>query len=150
MTEFNEFDKYLLFGDGYVEWKAFNHPQFGDIENRGPKRIIRNHPGFMIQEDAHRNMAFSLYHAYQTPKLEIVGIETEKLSGDLVAVTATIMNTRIIPTHSQHDVKNKIERPNYISLTGSTVVAGMTVQNEDLNLFTEQKIQSRNHCSSEY
>jgi hypothetical protein len=74
----------------------------------------------MIQEDAHRNMAFSLYHAYQTPKLEIVGIETEK-PGDLV--TATIMNTRIIPTHSQHDVKNKIERPNYISLTGSTVVA---------------------------
>jgi hypothetical protein len=55
-------------------------------------------------------MAFSLYHAYQTPKLEIVGIETEKL-WDLVAVTATIMNTRIIPTHSQHDVKNKIERP---------------------------------------
>jgi hypothetical protein len=138
--EFNEFDKYLLFGDGYVEWKAFNHPQFGDIEIGGPKKnYIRNHPGFMIQEDAHRNMAFSLYHAYQTPKLEIVRIETEKLSGDLVAVTATIMNTRIIPTHSQHDIKNKIERPNYISLAGSTVVAGMTVQNEDLNLFTEQK-----------
>jgi hypothetical protein len=37
---FNEFDKYLLFGDGYVEWKAFNHPQFGDIEIGGPKRII--------------------------------------------------------------------------------------------------------------
>ena len=138
--EFNEFDKYLLFGDGYVEWNAFSHPQFGDIEIGGPKKnYIRNHPGFMIQEDAHRNMAFSLYHAYQTPKLEIVGIKTEKLSGDLVAVTATIMNTRIIPTHSQHDVKNKIERPNYISLSGSTVVAGMTVQNEDLNLFTEQK-----------
>lgn len=138
--EFNEFDKYLLFGDGYVEWKAFNHPQFGDIEIGGPKKnYIRNHPGFMIQEDAHRNMAFSLYHAYQTPKLEIVGIKTENLSGDLVAVTATIMNTRIIPTHSRHDVKNKIERPNYISLSGSDVVAGMTVQNEDLNLFTEQK-----------
>jgi hypothetical protein len=49
------------------------------------------------------------------------------------------MNTRIIPTHSRHDVKNKIERPNYISLSGSDLVAGMTVQNEDLNLFTEQK-----------
>jgi hypothetical protein len=138
--EFNEFDKYVLFGDGYVEWKAFNHPQFGDVEIGGPKKnYIRNHPGFMIQEDAHRNMAFSLYHAYQTPKLEIVGIKTENLSGDLVAVTATIMNTRIIPTHSRHDVKNKIERPNYISLSGSDLVAGMTVQNEDLNLFTEQK-----------
>jgi hypothetical protein len=138
--EFNEFDKYLLFGDGYVEWKTFNHPQFGKIEVGGSKKnYVRNHPGFMLQEDAHRNMAFTLYHAYQTPKLEIVEVKTEKLSGDLVAVTATIMNTRIIPTHSTHDIKNKIERPNYITLKGSNVVAGMTVQNEDLQLFTEQK-----------
>jgi hypothetical protein len=138
--EFNEFDKYLLFGDGYVEWKPFNHPQFGEIEIGGAKKnYIRNHPGFMLQEDAHRNMAFTLYHAYQTPKLEIVDIKTEKLSGGLTAVTATIMNTRIIPTHSSIDVKNKIERPDFITLKGANVVAGMTVQNEDLNLFTEQK-----------
>ena len=138
--EFNEFDKYLLFGDGYVEWKPFNHPQFGEIEIGGAKKnYIRNHPGFMLQEDAHRNMAFTLYHAYQTPKLEIVDIQTEKLSGGLTAVTATIMNTRIIPTHSSIDVKNKIERPDFITLKGANVVAGMTVQNEDLNLFTEQK-----------
>jgi hypothetical protein len=138
--EFNEFDKYLLFGDGYVEWKPFNHPQFGEIEIGGAKKnYIRNHPGFMLQEDAHRNMAFTLYHAYQTPKLEILDIKTEKLSGGLTAVTATIMNTRIIPTHSSIDVKNKIERPDFIMLKGAKVVAGMTVQNEDLNLFTEQK-----------
>ncbi|HBI00322.1 MAG TPA: M14 family metallopeptidase [Flavobacterium sp.] len=138
--EFNEFDKYLLFGDGYVEWKPFNHPQFGEIEIGGAKKnYIRNHPGFMLQEDAHRNMAFTLYHAYQTPKLEILDIKTEKLSGGLTAVTATIMNTRIIPTHSSIDVKNKIERPDFITLKGANVIAGMTVQNEDLNLFTEQK-----------
>mgnify|MGYP006186207375 CR=1 FL=1 len=138
--EFNEFDKYLLFGDGYVEWKPFNHPQFGEIEIGGAKKnYIRNHPGFMLQEDAHRNMAFTLYHAYQTPKLEILDVKTEKLSNGLTAVTATIMNTRIIPTHSSIDVKNKIERPDYISLKGVNVVAGMTVENEDLNLFTEQK-----------
>ena len=138
--EFNEFDKYLLFGDGYVEWKPFNHPQFGEIEIGGAKKnYIRNHPGFMLQEDAHRNMAFTLYHAYQTPKLEILDVKTEKLSNGLTAVTATIMNTRIIPTHSSIDVKNKIERPDYISIKGANVVAGMTVENEDLNLFTEQK-----------
>lgn len=138
--EFNEFDKYLLFGDGYVEWKPFNHPQFGEIEIGGSKKnYIRNHPGFMLQEDAHRNMAFTLYHAYQTPKLEILDIKTEKLLGGLTAVTATIMNTRIIPTHSSHDIKNKIERPDYISIKGVKVITGMTVENEDLNLFTEQK-----------
>lgn len=138
--EFNEFDKYLLFGDGYVEWKPFNHPQFGEIEIGGAKKnYIRNHPGFMLQEDAHRNMAFTLYHAYQTPKLEIIDIKTEKLSNGLTAVTATVMNTRTIPTHSSIDVKNKIERPDFITLKGAKVIAGMTVQNEDLNLFTEQK-----------
>jgi len=138
--EFNQFDKYLLFGDGYVQWKKYNHPQFGEIEVGGSKKnYIRNHPGFMLQEDAHRNMAFTLYHAYQTPKLEVVAVTTKKLSGDLTAVTATIMNTRIIPTHSSHDVKNKIERPDYISIKGASVVVGMTVENEDLNLFTEQK-----------
>ncbi len=138
--EFNEFDKYLLFGDGYVEWKPFNHPQFGEIEIGGAKKnYIRNHPGFMLQEDAHRNMAFTLYHAYQTPKLEIVDIKTEKLSGGLTTVTATVMNTRVIPTHSSIDVKNKIERPDFITLKGAKVIAGMTVENEDLNLFTEQK-----------
>lgn len=138
--EFNQFDRYLLFGDAYVEWKPFKHPQFGDIEIGGPKKnYIRNHPGFMLQEDAHRNMAFTIYHAYQTPKLEIVDVKTTKLEGNLYAVTATVMNQRVIPTHSSFDVKNKIERPNHFILTGAKVVAGMTVQNEDLNLFTEQK-----------
>jgi Zinc carboxypeptidase len=138
--EFNEFDKYLLFGDGYVPWKTFNHPQFGEIEVGGPKKnYIRNHPGFMLEEEAHRNMAFTLYHAYQIPKLEIMDVKTQKLDNNLTALTATIMNTRLIPTHSTFDIKNKISPPNYISLEGVNVLTGMTVQNEDLGLFTEQK-----------
>jgi hypothetical protein len=40
-------------------------------------------------------------------------------------------------------LKYKIERPDYISLTGGNVVAGMTVQNKDLNLFTEQKFSQK-------
>lgn len=140
--EFFEFDKYLLFGDGYVDWKPFNHPQYGEIEIGGPKKnYIRNHPGFMLQEDAHRNMAFTLLHAYQTPKLEVIEVKTEQLAGGLTAVTATVMNSRMIPTHSAHDVKNKIERPDFIEISGVNVVAGMTVENEDLNLFTEQPYQ---------
>ncbi|MFY7810838.1 MAG: M14 family metallopeptidase, partial [Flavobacterium sp.] len=60
--EFNEFDQYLLFNDAYISWKPFNHPQFGLIEIGGAKKnYIRNHPGFMLEEDLHRNMAFALY-----------------------------------------------------------------------------------------
>jgi Zinc carboxypeptidase len=139
--EFNEFDKLLLFGDGYVDWKPFNHPQYGAIEIGGAKKnYIRNHPGFMLEEDAHRNMAFTLYHAYQTPKLEVVEVKTQKLEGNLTAITATVMNKRLIPTHSSFDLKNKISPPNTISINGVKVIAGMQVENEDLSLFTEQKI----------
>lgn len=138
--EFNTFGKYLLFDDAYVAWKPFKHPQYGDIEIGGPKKnYIRNHPGFMLEEDAHRNMAFTLYHAHHTPKLDVSAIETRSLAGGLTEVTATVVNQRVIPTHSAHDIKYKIERPDYITLKGGTVVAAMLVENADLGLTKEQK-----------
>ncbi len=138
--EFYEFDKYLLFGDAYVAWKPFKHPQFGDIEIGGPKKnYIRNHPGFLLMEEAHRNMAFTLYHAHQTPKLAIIDIKKEAISNGFTAITATIHNERIIPTHSAHDIQYKIERPDYITLKGAKVLAGMIVENEDMSQFVEQK-----------
>ena len=138
--EFYEFDKYLLFGDAYVAWKPFKHPQFGDIEIGGPKKnYIRNHPGFLLMEEAHRNMAFTLYHAHQTPKLEILDIQKQDIGNGLTAITASVRNQRIIPTHSAHDVQFKIERPDYITISGVKVLAGMQVENEDMNQFTEQK-----------
>jgi hypothetical protein len=138
--QFFEFDKYLLFGDGYVPWKTFQHPQFGEIEIGGPKKnYIRNHPGFLLQEDAHRNMAFTLYHAYQTPQLEIEALESKSLGGNLHEITAKIVNKRMIPTHSAHDVKYKIERPDFVSIDGVKVIAGMIVENDDFRITREQK-----------
>ena len=45
----------------------------------------------------------------------------------------------MMPTHSSQDLKFKIERPDLITLTGANVLAGMVVDNPDLNLTTEQK-----------
>ena len=44
-----------------------------------------------------------------------------------------------MPTHSSQDLKYKIERPDYISISGAKVLAGMVVQNRDLNITLEQK-----------
>jgi Zinc carboxypeptidase len=138
--EFNEFDKYLLFGDAYVSWKSFNHPQFGEIEIGGAKKnYIRNHPGFMLEEDLHRNMAFALYNAYQTPKLEIVEVISEQIDNEIYSITATIFNSRIMPTHSDFDSKNKINAPNYVSISHPKVISGLIVESKDLNLIKEQK-----------
>ncbi|MES2775549.1 MAG: M14 family metallopeptidase [Bacteroidota bacterium] len=135
-----QFDRYLLFQDAFVAWHAYDHPQYGKIEIGGFKKNFgRAHPGFLMESDAHRNMAFSIYHCYQTPKLAVDTIKEKDLGDGLKEVTAVISNNRLMPTHSSQDLKYKIERPDYITLSGATVVAGMVVDNVDLNLTTEQK-----------
>ncbi|MEJ7694587.1 M14 family metallopeptidase [Daejeonella sp.] len=134
------FDRSLLFNDAFVEWKPFKHPQYGDIEIGGFKKSFgRLHPGFLLESDAHRNMSFSLYHAYHTPKLSVDDITEKDMGGGLKEVTAIIANKRLIPTHSNQDLKYKIEVPDLISLSGAKVIAGMIVNNPDLNITTEQK-----------
>ncbi len=138
-TDSYEFDKYLLFGDATVKWEPYDHPQYGKIEIGGFKKNFgRAHPGFLLEQDAHRNMAFTIYHAYHTPKLEIDEITEKNLGGGLKEVTAVVTNTRLMPTHASIDVNNKIMPPNIISIEGATVEAGMIVNNRDLNQTTEQ------------
>ena len=135
-----EFDKLLLFEDAFIPWQKVNHPVYGEIEIGGfGKNFGRLHPGFMLETDAHRNAAFCIYNAYQSPKLEISEVKVKKLSGDLKEVTATIENTRMMPTHSANNLKFKIDPPDYICLDGGTIIAGMIVTDKDNNVNIEQK-----------
>ncbi len=135
-----KFDKYLLFKDAFVDWHEYNHPQYGKIEIGGfKKNFTRAHPGFLLESDAHRNMAFTIYHAYQTPKLVIDSIAEKDLGDGLKEVTAIIGNKRLMPTHSSQDLKYKIEKPDYITLTGAKVLAGMIVDNFNPVAAVEQK-----------
>ncbi len=135
-----EFDKDLLFGDALVNWETYEHPMFGEIEIGGFKKNVgRAHPGFLLESDAHRNMAFTIFHAYHTPKLVIQSIEEKDLGGGLKEVNVMIKNERLIPTHSSHDLKFKINRPDYVTISGGPkVITGMVVENADFNRNTEQ------------
>lgn len=140
-NEFNEADKYLLFGDAFVEWKPIKHPTYGDIEVGGfKKNYVRNHPGFLIETDAHRNMSFILYHAWCMPKIEVKDVKIKKLENGFSQIEARIYNARIIPTHSSHDVRYKIEQPDYVTLKDSQVVTGLLMQDADFNVGKEQKV----------
>ena len=134
-----QFNRYLLFKDAFVEWKEFTHPQYGKIEIGGFKKNFgRMHPGFLLESDAHRNMAFTIYHCYHTPQLSIDTIEEKNIGDGLREISATISNNRLMPTHSSQDLKYKIERPDFISIEGAKAIAGMIVQNRDLNINEEQ------------
>jgi hypothetical protein len=113
---------------------------FGEVEIGGfSKNFGRLHPGFLLETDAHRNAAFCIYNAYQSPKLEVTEVKVKKIEGGLNEVTATIVNRRMIPTHSASNLRYKIDPPDYVYLDGGNVVAGMIVENRDLNLSSEQK-----------
>jgi hypothetical protein len=139
-TDEYEFDRLLLFEDSFIPWQKINHPYYGEVEVGGfSKNFGRLHPGFMLETDAHRNAAFCIYNSYQTPKLEVVNLKVNKLEGGLKEVTATVVNRRMMPTHSASNQKFKIDPPDYVFLDGGSVIAGMIVENADLNRTSEQK-----------
>lgn len=136
-----EFDRLLLFRDAFVEWKPFNHPQYGPIEVGGFRKTFgRAEPGFLLQAEAHRNMAFTLYQTYEMPKVEVDSIGVRSLGNGLTEVTAIVANRRLVPTHTQQDVENKITPPDYISLSGGTVIAGYRITNERTGESVEQEV----------
>ncbi len=114
-----DFDKLLLLGQGTVPWHEVDHPQYGLIEVGGKRKEWgRQPPSFLLEEECHRNMAFTLYHADQMPQVAIQSVNVKPLAGKLVEVTATIINEKVIPTHADVDVKNKITPPDVASISG--------------------------------
>jgi len=59
-----EFSDSVLLGDVFVDWHAFDHPTYGEIEIGGFKHQHgRVAPSFMIEEMLHRNAIFCARHA---------------------------------------------------------------------------------------
>ncbi len=113
------FLKYLLLHDGVVKWKEFDHPTYGRVEIGGTKKEWgRTPPSFLLEEECHRNMAFTLYHADQMPQLSVGEIQIERLDEGLFKIWVTIENSRLIPTRSEQDVRNHISPPDIVSLSG--------------------------------
>ena len=94
--------------------------------------------GFLIDSEANRNMAFATWHAGQMPLVQVDTIITKALGNGLTQVDAIVSNPKLIPTHTQQDLENRISPPNLITLTGGTVVAGFTVTNALLDQASEQ------------
>jgi hypothetical protein len=124
------FNKYLLLDQGAVPWKEVVHPQFGRVEVGGLKKSWgRQPPSFLLEEECHRNMAFTLYHADQLPQVTVQSVAARPVGGGVVEVTAVVANTRMIPTHAAIDLKNAITPPDLVTIEGRNkdlkVVAGL-------------------------
>lgn len=117
-----DFNKYLLFDQGWVKWHEFEHPTYGKIEIGGKRKEFgRVPPSFLLEEECHRNMAFTLYHADEMPRLSFGEITIESLGNDVYRVWVEVKNDGMIPTRARWDVQNNISSPDFISVEGSNI-----------------------------
>ncbi|MEW6456378.1 MAG: M14 family metallopeptidase [Acidobacteriota bacterium] len=117
-----DFNDLLLFGDTFVDWKPFKHPQFGEVEIGGfKKNFTRMPPSFLLEEECHRNAAFTLFYADCTPQVKIQNVEVKKIDGDLHNIWVTLENQRMIPTRTAQDVQNKISRADQVKIYGKDI-----------------------------
>lgn len=122
----------MVFGQTFSPYKEFMHPQFGKVLVGGQNKwSSRNTPTFMLEEECHRNFAFTMFHADQMPQLKVGRAQAEKLKGSgastLWAVTVEIKNERAMPTRSRHSANKSIGEPDLFTAdagSGKIVASG--------------------------
>jgi hypothetical protein len=127
------FDRHLEFGDQYLDWKPFDHPQFGRIEIGGAwkKYHGRIPPRFMSEEMCHRNAAFTIYQADEMPLIRIGETSVEKAGGGVFRVFVEVSNPKVTPTILEKAARNNVVRPDLMRLEGKNleVVAAGFIDN---------------------
>ena len=114
------FDDHLEFGDQYVEWAPFDHPQYGKVEMGGWKKTFgRLPPRFMNEELCHRNMAFTLYQADQMPQMAFGETTVEKISRDVFKIRVDLRNMKVAPTITARAAENKVVTPDLLKFKGA-------------------------------
>lgn len=112
----------VLFGQTFTEYSEYDHPTLGKVLiGGGNKYSSRNTPTFMLEEECHRNFAFTMFHADQMPVLSIPWIEVMQLGDQLWQVTVEILNDRIIPTRTEIAAQHGIGLPDRLTVEGDGI-----------------------------
>ncbi|MCA9279789.1 MAG: peptidase M14 [Phycisphaeraceae bacterium] len=89
----------MAFGTTFKEYEEFDHPEYGKVLIGGPNRwSSRATPNFMLEEECHRNFAFTMFHASHMPLLSFDRVEAKDMGGGLWQVTVEIRNEKLIPS----------------------------------------------------
>lgn len=108
-----------LSGQGFVEWKPFEHPDLGEVEVGGFTRYwLRNPPPGPYLEGVLRDQAeFAVKRALTTPMVRIVDVAVErKPVSDQWTVTATAANEGYLDTSMEQARRAGLARPDRLIL----------------------------------
>lgn len=100
---------HVVFGTEFTEYTEVEHPEYGTVLVGGSNRWgSRQTPTFLLEEEAHRNFAFTMFHARQMPLLRFGRTEISDLGNGLWQVDVAIRNERHIPTRLSLARRNNI------------------------------------------
>lgn len=95
------FRERLMFGQTFKDYTEFDHPRWGKVLIGGQNKwSSRNTPTFMLEEECHRNFAFTMFHADQMPVLSFDRVDVQKTGEGAWIVTASVRNAKPMPTRS--------------------------------------------------
>lgn len=102
-----------LNGEGFVDWRPFEHPQLGNLELGGWQRLLRNNaPEQLLEETCQKQTRFLLAHAQASPLLRAEVHETERLSADTWRIAIAVRNDGYLPTQvTEQALKQQQVRP---------------------------------------
>ncbi len=113
-----------LGGAAHVDWKAFAHPELGNIEIGGWDRFhaFGNPPLQLLERELSRFPQWLLWQALLSPRLELVAADALALGEGLWRVRLVVQNTGWLPSYvSKRALERKVVRPvrAEIALTGA-------------------------------
>ncbi|MCA9284281.1 MAG: hypothetical protein KDA22_03635 [Phycisphaerales bacterium] len=133
----------LLFGQTFTDWTEYDHPEFGKVLiGGGTKWSSRTPPPFMLEEECHRNFAFTMFHAQQMPKLAFERTDVKQLAPRLWQVTVEIGNSGMIPSRTARAAQERIGEPDTLSVSGdgiAVVAAGTLFRWTDRTMFQVER-----------
>jgi hypothetical protein len=111
----------------YTEWKAFKHPQLGDVEIGGWRIDGRSDPSEEAAiTGAARTASFVKKVARSTPRLEVSKVEKQDKGDGLYRVRLTVRNAGTLDYRTAFSDERRIHLPLFVSLKkgGATLVSG--------------------------
>jgi hypothetical protein len=121
------FDQLVMAGATFVPWHKIQHPQYGEVELGGFRKMTgRVPPSFMIEEMLHRNALFCVYQADLLPQVEIEETTVEPMGNGNYSVSVTLKNKRRMHSRAALAASRGMGEPDLLTITGNDlkVVAG--------------------------
>ena len=117
-------DKYLQ-GKGFVPWKKFQHPVFGDVEIGGFVPYLTTAPPLkLVEKNVEADIEFALKLAEKLPAIKFRKTELKKLSSNVYRITVWVEDSGFFPTALAHGVTNRQVPPVYVEISGADLIYG--------------------------